>query len=196
MRSAKAPLLCGMRWITLPLALSLALSATAGLSADAPLRPEALRRAMGLKLGGWQTVFKVRDFKAEFPDGVNSEEAEQAVAAFRAKLEKDRIKNECLSDIPERLNLPGVHPPKACDFSRIEARDGKFLIKSLCKADSGTTLEAVVEGEYGPERMTARSEVASSDGGVFLRIKMDSESRFTGPCASSPVAGTPPAKGD
>lgn len=185
-----------MRWIPLPLGLSLALSATAALSADAPLHPEALRRAMGLKLGGWQTTFTVIDLKVDFPDGVNAEEAERAAAGFRAELERDRIKNECLSDIPERLNLPGVHPPKECDFSRIEARDGKFLIKSLCKADSGTTLEAVVEGEYGPERMSARSEVASSDSGVRIRIKMDSKSRFTGQCDPSLVAETPPAKGD
>jgi hypothetical protein len=185
-----------MRWIPLPLALPLVLSATAALSADASLRPETLRQVMGLKLGGWQTTFTVKDLKADFPDGLNAEDAERALARFRANLEKDRIKNECLSDIPERLNLPGVHPPKACDYSRIEASDGKFLIKSLCKGDSGASLEAVVEGEYGPERMTARSEVASSNGGVRVRIKMAAESRFAGQCSSNPVAETPPAEGD
>jgi hypothetical protein len=180
---------------TLAIAVSLAFAASASLAADSPLRPELMRGAMGLKLGAWQTRFTVVDLEAEMPD-VDAAERKRAVAEFRAELERDSIRNECLRDHPHRLRLPGVNPPEACEYSRLEARNGSFEIRSVCRAHAGATLEATVKGRYSPDRMTARSEVTSSVEGMRIRIKMDSDSRLTGECPPPPVIQTPPGKAD
>jgi hypothetical protein len=184
-----------MRWIPMPLALSLAVAATAGLAADEPLRPEQVRQAMGLKLGAWKTKSRLVDLQVETAPGGDPAETEQVVAKFRALLGKEVIQVQCLRDRPDRLSLPGLHPPPGCDYSRLEVRDGRFAVTSQCKEPNSDEAFAVaVEGTYTPERMIVSSDATAPHPRGRMRIKLNAESRFTGSCDSLPV--TPPAEDD
>ncbi|MGZ8285935.1 MAG: DUF3617 domain-containing protein [Allosphingosinicella sp.] len=185
-----------MRWIPVPLALSLALAATAGLAADSPLRPEQLRQAMGLKLGEWRTSFKLADVQVDPAPGGTAADAERAVPSIRAQLSAP-LQTQCLWDDRERMYLPGLRGMPNCEYSRVEAGNGRFALTAMCKQrDSAEIIEIAVEGRYDREHMTTRAEVRLSIEGMPVRVKMDSESRFVGKCGLPPVILTPPAKGN
>lgn len=185
-----------MRWSPLPLACSLVLAGTADIAADTPLRPGEMRQAMGLKLGAWKTKSRLLDLQVEQAAGGDPAEVERATAKFRALLGKDLIQRQCLRDHPDRMSLPGLHPPPGCDHSRIEVWNGRFAVTSICK-DPGSdgSFEVTFEGTYTPKLMTIRSHATASSNGVRFRIKLDAESRFTGKCDSIPTIRTPPMKG-
>lgn len=186
-----------MRRISLPLAVSLALAATAGLAADSPLRPEQVRQAMGLKLGAWKTKSRLVDLQLESAPGGDPAEAERAVARFRALLGKEVIQKQCLQDRPDRLSLPGLHPPPGCDYSRLEVRGGRLTMTSTCKAPgSNETFAVALEGTYTSERMILRSDATAPHPRGRMRMKMEVESRFSGRCESLPVIRTPGAEDD
>ena len=116
---------------------------------------------------------------------------------MRAQLAKGVTLDQCLWDDRTRLNLPGVRAPGNCDFSRLEARDGRFAVAGLCGSpDSSGAIQVAIEGAYSPGRLTYRSEATASANGTRIRIKMDMVSRFAGKCASIPVIKTPSAKPD
>ena len=184
-----------MHWMPVPLAVSLALAASAGLAADSPLRPERMREAMGLKLGAWRSTSRLVDVQVTPAPGGNAADAERAAAAIRAQFGGNVADDQCLWDDRERLYLPGMRDIPGCDFSRLEARDGRFALTASCRhAQPEGTVEFAIEGRYAPERMTARSRMTASTSGLRARIEVETESRFTGECALPPVILTPPAK--
>jgi hypothetical protein len=186
-----------IHWRPLPLAASLALAASAGLAADSPLRPERMREAMGLKLGAWQTVSTLVELKVEPGPGDDPAEAERGAAAIRAEAAKPMIQDQCLWDDKERLYLPGVRTPGNCEYSRLEARNGKFAITSLCRhPESSAVIEVAIDGTYGPKRLAYRSEAVATAGKGRIRVKTESKSRFMGKCTVPPVVVTTPPKGD
>lgn len=186
-----------MRWIPVPLAVSLALAATAGLAADSPLRPEQMRGAMGLKLGVWKTKSRLVDLQVDSAPGGDQAGADRHVARFRALLGQDVLQNQCLQDRPDRLSLPGLHPPPGCDYSRLEARNGRFAVTSLCK-DPGSeeAFEVALEGSYTPKRITVRSQASAPHPRGRMHLKIDIESRYSGSCDSPPEAETLPGEED
>ncbi len=186
-----------MHWIPLPLALSLAVAGTAGLAADALLRPEQMRQAMGLKLGAWKTKSRLVDLQVEPGPGGDAAETERDVAKFRALLGKEVIQDQCLRDRPDRLSLPGLHPPPGCAYTRLEARDGRFAVTSQCKEPNSDDEFAVdLKGTYTPERMIVSSDATAPHPRGRMRMKLVAESRFTGSCDSIPAIETPPAEDD
>jgi hypothetical protein len=185
-----------MRWIPLPVALSLALAATAGLAADTSLRPEQMRQAMGLKLGEWRSETKLVDVKIEPAPGGTAADAERAEPSIRARLSGPETL-QCLWDDRERLHLPGIRGVPGCDYNGIEVRDGRFALTAVCKQrDKAEIVQVALDGRYGPERLSARSEVRLSIEGMRVLVKLDTESRFIGKCSVLPVILTPPAKGN
>ncbi|HEX8626386.1 MAG TPA: DUF3617 family protein [Allosphingosinicella sp.] len=185
-----------MRWLPLPLALSLALAATAGLAADSPLRPEQMRQAMGLKLGEWRSETRLVDVKIEPAPGGTAADAERAVPSVRASLSGPETL-QCLWDDRERLYLPGIRGVPGCDYSGVEVRDGRFALTAVCKQpDKADVVQVAVEGRYGPEQLSARSEVRLSIKGMRVLARLDTESRFVGKCRVAPLILTPPTKGN
>ena len=179
----------------LPIALSLACAASAALAADSPLRPERMREAMDLKLGEWQTRSTLVDIKVEPGPGEDPAEAERVAAGMRAELAQPVTRSQCLWDDRKRLNLPGVRAPGTCEFSRLEARDGKFAATGSCGSPgSSAKIGIAIEGTYTPERLTYRSEATTSATGTGIRFRVDIESRRTGECAAPPVIQVPPGK--
>jgi hypothetical protein len=187
-----------MRTISLPLAISLGLAATATLAADTPLRPEQVREAMGLKLGAWHTILTVRDVRLVPAPGDDKEAAKRAERFVRTELKKDGARDECLSDIPDRIAVPGIHAGPECDFSRIEASGGRFAVTGICRdsPSDARSIEVAITGRYTPESLTSHSEARSTVDGARLLIKLDLESRYIGQCPPPPVAVTPPPKSD
>jgi hypothetical protein len=186
-----------MRWMPLPLAFSLAVAATAGLAADAPLRPEQMRPTMGLKVGAWRSVSTLVELEVEPGPGDDPAEAERAKAAMRDKMRKPMTQDQCLWDDRSGLRLPGLKIPGNCEFSRLEARDGRFAVAGICRhPDSAAVIDMTTEGTYTAEGVNYRSEATASAGKGQIRVKMDIASRFTGPCAASPPIRTPPFKGN
>lgn len=186
-----------MRWMPLPLAISLTLAASAGLAADSPLRPGLMREAMGLKLGEWRTRSTLVELQVEPGPGDDAAEAERAAAEMRAQAAKPMTQDQCLWDDRSRLYLPGVRAPGNCDYSRLEAEGGKFAIAGLCKhPESSAVIEIAIDGTNTPELMTYRSEATASAGKGRIRVKMETTSRFTGKCDAVPIIRTPPAKGN
>jgi hypothetical protein len=182
-----------MRWMLL--AFPLTLAAGAGLGADAPLRPEHMRQAMGLKLGAWQTKTRLVDVKVEPVAGGSAGDGAGAEAALRAQFGKGATEGLCLWDDPDRLYLPGIIAMPGCDYSRIEARNGRFAVTATCRnPEPAGVIEVAVEGTYTPERMTTRSEMTATVLGMRARIKLESASRFKGKCDSIPVVMSPQLK--
>ena len=183
-----------MRSIALPLVLAVA--ATASVAADAPLRPEQMRRAMGLKLGEWRTEYTVADVQVEPAPGGTRADAERSKPAIRARLGQP-TQAQCLWDDGQRLYLPGIRGMPGCDYSRIEARNGRFAITAVCRQpNSAEVTKVVVAGSYTAEHITARSEATLPIEGMRVRVKLDSKSRFVGECTLPPVILTTPEKGD
>lgn len=176
-----------MRWIPFPLALSLALAATAGLAADSPLRPEQMRQAMGLKLGAWKTKTRLVVMDIEPWPGGDRAEAEKAARRGRALMTDRTVQHQCLEDKPGRLSFPGLHPPPGCEFTRIEVRNGRLAVSSLCRYPglAGAFTQAV-EGTYTSERVVLRGHAMLPHPRGRLRMKVESESRFAGSCDSLP----------
>lgn len=156
-----------------------------------------MRQDMGLKLGAWKTKSRLVDLRLDPAPGGDPAEAERAVSRFRALLGKEVIQDQCLRDHPDRLSLPGLHPPPGCDYSRLEVGNGRFAVTSLCKEPNSDEAFAVtLEGTYTPERMTVRSEATAPHPRGRMHIKMDIESRFSGSCDSIPAIRTPAAEDD
>lgn len=169
-----------------PLVLSMILAATAALAADAPLRPERLRQAMGLNQGQWTTVSRIVDARVEAGPGVLKADVERVSAELRATIGKQTTMIECLENSADGLYFPGMRAMPECEFSRVEARNGRFALAALCTARTGSARLAA-EGAYSSERMTTRSEgtVSTAEGNV--RMKFESEGRFTGKCELAPT---------
>ena len=181
-----------MRRIRLPLALSLAIAACPGLAADAPLRPEQLRQAMGLKLGAWHSTVTVTDLEVEPTPGADPAEARRAGAALRPKIGETRPTEECLWDSPELVFIPGLRVGSGCDFSRVEAKGGRFAVAGSCsRPNIGVRLEMAIEGSYTPETMTSRFDMTTTTGEMRIRMKANAVSRFVGACPPPPVVVTP-----
>jgi hypothetical protein len=181
-----------MRLNPLPFALSLTAVASAALAADAPLRPERMREAMGLRLGAWRTVSTLVDLEVAPGPGDDAAEAERAAAEMRSKLGRPLTQDQCLWDDRSRLYLPGVRIPGKCEFSRLEAGDGRFAAAGRCgHPESSAKIDIAIEGTYAADRMTYRSEADAAAGKGHIRVKMDMASRFTGPCATAPAILTP-----
>lgn len=185
-----------MRWLPLPLALSLAAAATAGLAADAPLRPEQMRQAMGLKAGNWRSVSTLVELAVEPGSGDDPAAAERALAEMRARMSKPLIQDQCQRDERSGSHIPGVRTPGDCKFTRVEARDGRFALAGRCTHPrSSAVIGLAAEGTYTADRMDYRSEASVTAGNLQMRVTMDIASRFTGPCLTAPLIRTPPPKG-
>lgn len=179
-----------MRRSSLPLGLMLALATAPGLAADSALRPEQLRQAMGLKLGSWRSTLNVVDVQVEPTPGADPAEAERTAPALRSKIGLAPPIEECLWDSPELVFIPGLRVGSAasgCTFGRVEARDGRFAVASICShPDQGVRVEMAMDGSYTPETMASRFEVTTTTANMRIRIKASSESRFAGDCKSMP----------
>jgi Protein of unknown function (DUF3617) len=179
--------------IPLPFALSLALVASAALAADTQLRPEQLRPAMGLKLGSWHSKFTISELEIAPTPGADPAESQRAEAALRPRVGETKSFDECLWNSPELMFIPGVRIESGCDFSRVEARGGRYAVTGICsRPQGGVRVETSIEGTYTPETMTSRFEISTTTGQIRVRMKADAQSRFSGPCPPPPVIRAPP----
>ncbi|HET9639992.1 MAG TPA: DUF3617 family protein [Allosphingosinicella sp.] len=181
-----------MRFTPLPWAFLLILAAAPGLAADT-LRPDQLRSAMGLKLGAWHSTFTVSELEIGPTPGADPAESRRAEAALRPKVGESKSFDECLWNSPELMFIPGMRVAGGCDFSRVEARGGRFAVTGICsRPRAGVRVETLVEGSYTPAAMTSRFEIVTTTGQMRIRMKADAQSRFAGPCPLPPVIMAPP----
>lgn len=182
-----------MRWIPLPLIVV----ASAAIAADSPLRPEQMREAMALNLGEWRSVSTLVELEFEPGPGEDPALARRAREALRAQVTKPTTQKQCLWDDGTRMYIPGVHVPADCDFSRLEARDGKFAFAGTCRDPaSPAPIDVTAEGTYTSKRMTYRSQAIAAAGKGRVRMTMSIVSRFKGKCDSIPVVMLPSTKDD
>ncbi|HEX8063617.1 MAG TPA: DUF3617 family protein [Allosphingosinicella sp.] len=188
---ARAVALKPGRWLT----RSAVLVAGAGLAADSRRRPEQLRQAMGLKLGEWESTVTVADVQVEPTPGADPAEAEKAAAALRPQIGTSRTHKECLWNSPDLVFIPGLRVESGCEFSRVEARNGRYAVTGICsRPEGGVRVEMAFEGSYAADSMTSHFEATTTTGQVRIRMKADAQSRYAGQCPPPVAISSPPPK--
>ena len=147
------------------------------------VKPEALRAAMGLKLGSWVSQMTITDITVEpVPDG-DPAELEKAKAALLSKIGETNEFRECLWDSPHLMYIPGLKVESGCEFSRVEAENGRFGLAGICaRPQIGVRVEMAMEGSYSPEAMTSSHDIVTTTGDHRIRLRAKSSSRYAGPC--------------
>jgi hypothetical protein len=174
----------------LALALAALVAAAPALAAVTSVEPHALRKIMGLRLGAWHTDFTVTEIQVEPTPGGDAAAVARAEADLRGKVGVPRTSDECLWDSPEQMFIPGIRVGSGCDFSRVEARDGRFAVTMLCEQPSaGSRVESSFQGAYAPESIDGHFDITVTTGQLRIRMKADGKSRYAGACP--PIVSIP-----
>jgi len=181
-----------MRLRRLSLALAILLAAAPALAGVTAIEPHALRKVMGLRLGSWHTDFTVTEVKVEPTPGGNAAAVAKAEAELSGKVGVPRTSDECLWDSPEQMFIPGIRVASGCDFSRVDARNGRFAVAMQCeRPDAGVRVQTDFQGSYAPESMDGHFDITVTTGELSIRMKADGKSRYAGACPPPPIVTVP-----
>ena len=179
-----------MRSRPLSYALVALVAAAPAVAAVTAIQPQSLRKAMGLRLGAWHTDFKMTELAVEPTPGADGTEAAKAEAALRPKIGEARTSDECLWDSPEQMFIPGIRVESGCEFSRVDARDGRFAVVMLCERP-GSRVQTEMTGTYAPESVEGRFDLTITTGQMRIRMKAEGKSRHAGACPPPPIVTAP-----
>jgi hypothetical protein len=149
----------------------------------ATVRPEALRQAMGLKLGMWQGRVTVTDISVEAAPDADPAEVEKIKAALLPQIGQTKVIEECLWNSPHQLFIPGLKIEGGCEFSRVQAGAGRFGVAGACaRPEAGHRMEMAMDGTYSAGTMSTTYDILTTTGQLRIRMRAKSDAHHSGPC--------------